>query len=529
MRRPLRLTTLAVAAATAFATVSTTATAAVPTDTSALRTAVTAEGVLAHEEALQDIADANGGTRASGTPGYDQSVDYVAGLLTDAGYQVTRQPFTYELFIETADPTLDLTSPDQPAYVVGDDFFTMEYSGAGNVTAQVVAVDVTIPPTATPSSTSGCEAADFTGFPAGAIALIQRGTCTFRQKADNAAAAGASGVIIFNEGQEGRTDVLFGTLSPPQAALPTVGTSFEVGAEIYNLVQAGPVSVHLAVSAIVEQRETTNVIADSTSGRTDRTVVAGAHLDSVQEGPGINDNGSGSATILEVALQMAELGIEPTNRVRFTFWGAEESGLIGSQFYVDSLSKRDLKDIALYLNFDMVASPNYVRFVYDGDGSAFGIKGPTGSGLIEQHFTDFFASQGLASEPTAFDGRSDYDAFITAGIPAGGLFTGAEGVKSAAQAAVYGGVAGAPYDPCYHQACDSMTPVADGADATLYAQLAAAYKLEGNINMEAQEEMSDAVAHSTLLFAMTTSAVGGTARASGNASKSLFEGPFMRR
>jgi Zn-dependent M28 family amino/carboxypeptidase len=232
-----------------------------------------------------------------------------------------------------------------------------------------------------------------------------------------------------------------------------------VGQEIYQLTQGGPVEARLAVFAEVQRKTTENVIADTRAGRTDRVVVVGAHLDSVLEGPGINDNGSGSSVILEIALQMSELGIEPTNQVRFAFWGAEESGLIGSTHYVNSLSKRQQKDIALYLNFDMVASPNYVRFVYDGDGSGFGIKGPTGSGRIEDIFTEFFQSERLASEPTAFDGRSDYQAFINAGIPAGGLFTGAEGVKSATQAATYGGVAGAAYDPCYHQACDSLTPV----------------------------------------------------------------------
>ena len=136
-------------------------------------------------------------------------------------------------------------------------------------------------------------------------------------------------------------------------------------------------------------------------------------------------------TPLEPALQIADLDIEPRNTIRFAWWGAEEAGLVGSQSYVDSLTKSEAKDIGLYLNFDMIGSPNYARFVYDGDGSAFGIKGPSGSGAIEGVFEDFFASQGLASEPTAFDGRSDYDAFITAGIPAGGLFTGAEGAKTA--------------------------------------------------------------------------------------------------
>jgi len=529
MRKSHRLTTLAVAVATALATFGGAASAAVPTDTSALRDAVSADGALKHAQVFQDIADANGDTRASGTPGYDASADYVADALSDAGYQVRRQKFTYEQFIETADPVLDVTSPDQPAYAPGEDFFTMEYSGAGDVTASVTAVDVMIPPgAAANTSTSGCEVADFAGFPVGNIALIQRGTCTFRIKVDNAAAAGAVGAIIFNEGQSGRTDAFAGTLSPPQAAIPAVGTSFAVGEEIYTLLQSGPVTARLAVSAEVQAKDTENVIADTTSGRTDRTVVAGAHLDSVQEGPGINDNGSGSATVLEIALQMAALDVKPTNRVRFTFWGAEESGLLGSQFYVDSLSQRERKDVALYLNFDMVASPNYVRFVYDGDGSAFGIKGPTGSARIESVFAGHFASQGLESAPTAFDGRSDYDAFISVGIPAGGLFTGAEGIKTAAQAAVYGGVAGAAYDPCYHQACDSMTPVADGAGAALYAQLATAYDLEGNINMSALEEMADAAAHATLTFAMTTSAVSGTARSSSE-STSLFKGSRLQR
>ena len=220
--------------------------------------------------------------------------------------------------------------------------------------------------------------------------------------------------------------------------------------------------------------------------------MAGAHLDSVDEGPGINDNGSGTASILETAEQMSELGIEPRNAVRFAFWGAEESGLVGSQYYVDSLSQRKLHKISVYLNFDMVGSPNFVRFVYDGDGSAFGAKGPSGSGHVERTFVNYFASQGLASEPTEFDGRSDYDAFINAGVPAGGLFTGAEDKKTAAQATVYGGEAGKAYDPCYHQECDDID----------------------NLSMPALRQMSDAIAHATLTYAMTRADVNGTGQSS---------------
>ncbi len=188
-------------------------------------------------------------------------------------------------------------------------------------------------------------------------------------------------------------------------------------------------------------------------------MVVGAHLDSVAEGPGINDNGSGSAAILETAIQMDELGIEPTNRVRFAFWGGEEDGLIGSEYYVSQLTARQLKDHAVNLNFDMVGSPNFVRYVYDGDGSAFGEKGPNGSALVEKVFLDYFKSQNLPVAPTAFDGRSDYFGFINNGIPAGGLFTGAEDLKTAEEAAIFGGTAGAPLDPCYHAACDTIDNV----------------------------------------------------------------------
>jgi Zn-dependent M28 family amino/carboxypeptidase len=219
--------------------------------------------------------------------------------------------------------------------------------------------------------------------------------------------------------------------------------------------------VHLKVTATVVTTPSANVIADSTSGRADRTVVVGAHLDSVTEGPGINDNGSGSATLLEVAKQMSQLGIAPTNRVRFAFWGAEEFGLLGSEYYVSHLPTSELKNIMLNLNFDMIASPNFVRFVYDGDGSDTPVAGPPGSAQIEQVFLNWFNSQGLATDPTPFDGRSDYGPFIARGAPAGGLFSGAEGIKTADQATVYGGVAGDAFDHCYHQACDTFSNLND--------------------------------------------------------------------
>jgi Zn-dependent M28 family amino/carboxypeptidase len=444
-----------------------------------LRKAVEPAGILVHERRLQRIADANDGTRASGTSGYDASADYVAGKLRGAGYRVKVQPFTFPFFQELEPTTFSRTDVDpDKVYEDGTDFEIMEYSGSGDVVDAPVTPtnDVVIAPPAEPGSTSGCEASDFPASTAGSVALIQRGTCTFAQKAQNAQAAGAVAAIIFNEGQEGRTDVVAGTLGGPGVTIPVIGTTFAVGEELFNAPGA---RVSISTSTLSEERQTANVIADTTEGRTDRTVVVGAHLDSVVDGPGINDNGSGSATILEVALQMSKLNITPTNRVRFAFWGAEESGLLGSEHYVESLSEKQLDAIALDLNFDMVASPNYVRFVYDGDGSDTPEAGPAGSGEIERVFNEYFAAQGLETEPTAFDGRSDYGPFIAAGIPAGGLFSGAEGIKTEEQAAIYGGQADVAYDSCYHQACDDIT----------------------NLNIKGLNELSDGAAHATAVFA----------------------------
>jgi Zn-dependent M28 family amino/carboxypeptidase len=213
----------------------------------------------------------------------------------------------------------------------------------------------------------------------------------------------------------------------------------------------------------------------------------------VNAGPGIQDNGSGSAAILEVAEQMAK--VKPRNKVRFAWWGAEESGLVGSTYYVNNLSAAEQAKIALYLNFDMIGSPNHVFFVYDGDDSdTVGAgPGPEGSAQIEDVFERFYVDRNIPFKGTDFSGRSDYGPFIAVGIPSGGLFTGAEGIKSAEEAAIWGGTAGQQYDPCYHLACDTFA----------------------NINLEALDVNSDAVAFSTLQYAMSTEDLNGQ-RGKGN-------------
>lgn len=426
--------------------------------TEKLQECVTLEGVRAHQQALQDIADAHGGNRASGLPGYDASVDYVVAQAEAAGLAVSTQDFTFPFF-QILSESLERTDPDPTVYEAGTDFATMTFSGSGAVAGTAVPVDL--------GPTSGCEAADFGPEVAGQVALIQRGSCTFNTKATNALAAGATGAIIFNSGADsGSTGLLQGTLGAP-VDLPVVGTTFALGSELSGA------QVALETTSDSGERTTTNVFAE-VPGRTDSVLMVGAHLDSVPAGPGINDNGSGSAAILEVAQNVAKT--KPEQTIRFAWWGAEELGLLGAEHYVDTLPAPELDRISSYLNFDMVGSPNFVRFVYDGDDSdrVGAPAGPEGSEAVEDVFETFYTERGLAYEGTDFNGRSDYGPFIAAGVPAGGLFTGAEGIKTEAQAATYGGTAGEAYDPCYHQACDTFDNNSDevldqNADAIAHA------------------------------------------------------------
>lgn len=458
------------------------------------RKAVTVAGIREHQLALQQIADANGGTRAAGTAGYDASVDYVVDKAKAAGYEVSLDEFTYvESFSEGSPPELEEIAPEPQVFVAGSrpafDGDFVSFTGSGDVTATVQGIDLVLPPGADPnSSTSGCEVEDFAGFVPGNIALIQRGTCPYVQKAAMAQEAGAAALILFNEGQPGRTAVPNNLpLGAEGVHIPGVGTSFDVGVDLND---AGTVA-RVKTEVVEQLGESVNVIAETPGGDPNRTVIIGAHLDSVPEGPGINDNGSGSAGILEIAEVYAAQHRAPRNKLRFMWYGVEELGLVGSTKYVEDLTQAEKDDILAMLNFDMIGSPNFARYVYDGDGTA-GPEGPTGSGFIEDVFVDYFASQGLFNEPTAFDGRSDYGPFIAEGIPAGGLFTGAEQPKTDAQVLQYGGIADAQLDPCYHAACDTFAGSGDGPGATA-----------PGLGLVALDQMSDAAAHTVLFFSKT--------------------------
>jgi Zn-dependent M28 family amino/carboxypeptidase len=413
-----------------------------PDFAAALRGRVSADAMMAHLSKLQDIANANGNSRAVGTPGYDASVDYVVGKLRDKGFDVQTAQFEAHVF-----------HSDPGSVTIGDrtvEARALEFSLA-TPPIGVTGPLVTVPVDASP----GCNASDYGSLPVnGAVVLVDRGTCPFAQKEAAAVQRGAVAMIVADNVVE---EQMGGTLGEnTDVKIPVVGVSKADGAALR--LTSGPATVKLSADTKIMQAR--NVIAQTKTGLTSDVVMAGAHLDSVPEGPGINDNGSGVAAVLETALQ---LGSSPQihNAVRFGFWGAEELGLIGSRKYVQSLDINALKDIALYLNFDMLASPNPGYFTYDGDQSLpLDKRGspvvPEGSAGIERSLTAYLNSAGKTAQDTSFDGRSDYDGFTLAGIPSGGLFSGAENKKTAEQAKLWGGIADQPFDPNYHKSTDTL-------------------------------------------------------------------------
>ena len=406
-----------------------------------LADAVTPQGIRAHMAALQGLADAHGGTRAAGTPGYAASVRYVENTLRAAGYQVTRQPFTVSLTDTLAETGRVLGEKDllEPKVMAGS-----PSTPAGGLVAPLVL----------PSDPLGC-AAERSGKLRGGVALLRRGGCAFAEKSANVAAAGAVAALVYNDEPGGLP--LFGSLgdAPVANAVPTAGLTRAVGERLVEKLARGTLRVSLELRVARVERRTANVIAELPNAR-ESVVIVGAHLDSVAEGPGINDNGSGVGVVLELAQQLSRTS--DARGVRFAFWGAEELGLLGSEYYVANLSPAELADIHAYLNFDMLSSPNAAPFAY-GD--------PELTGL----FAATLAARGLTLLPDAVGGRSDHAPFEAAGVPVAGLFSGAEGVKSGGEVGTYGGDA-APYDVCYHRVCDTLEG-SSSPTATRYLDLLA--------------------------------------------------------
>ena len=391
-----------------------------PAPTSRPSPAITRAELEQHLEALQRIAGRNGGNRSAGTPGYDESADYVAARLTDAGWDVSRQAVPFTLFrLRRASLSVGGRSLTR-----GKEFQVLSYSGSGRSAGRLRA------------SGHGCSAGDFAGLESGEVPLVDRSRCFFREKAAAAKRAGAKALVVV-ESVRTRRGVPSGTLVTQGIGIPVVLTSVRA---LGGAGDGSPVSV--SVEATSRRSPTENVIAETPGGTGDRVVMAGGHLDSVAGGPGIEDNGTGAAALIEAA---EAIGPRPPGaRVRIALWTAEELGLLGSRRYVSSLDRSDRRRIAAYLNLDMVGSPNAVPQLYgDGDeriarvlrGAARGRLGETSAGTA-----------------------SDHTYFQLEGIPVNGLYTGS----------TEAGRDGRARDPCYHLACDTL----DNVDRTVLVRMA---------------------------------------------------------
>ena len=467
---------------------------------------VSGDAVMEHLQKISDISTkhADEGHRALGTPGYEEAVEYVESTLEATGaFDVKRQAFD----VESQDfGTVDVKVDGEEIKVT-----TAEYTEG--TTEPLTDLPVVLPVDDDNSDFAGgqlgCQASDYDDSAEGALVLVSRGECAFGDKTKAATEAGAAAVIIYNNDEANPDEELNATLGGRmEGSAPTVTVTYNVGTDLLDKVEAagteagdqggkqsageaglgqgadkadqageadkaeGNKAEAQAAAALTADftletefvTETTwNVIAETKAGDHDNVQMFGAHLDGVEEGPGVNDNGSGTAALLASAEALAKQPSEVDNAIRFGWWGAEEVGLVGSTEYVASLDDAELGKIKSYMNFDMIGSDNYIVGTLDSDGSDVpipdGVNVPEGSAELEKVFTDYFADIDQPNVGTDFSGRSDYQAFIDNGIPASGLFSGADGTKTAEEAEMFGGTVGEKHDTNYHQATDTIENV----------------------------------------------------------------------
>ena len=384
------------------------------------------ERIGADLASLQGIADGHGGIRATGTGGYDASVAWAVERLGDLGWDVRIEeaPFTTfrDLGVTLRVGGREFTGPEEARALI--------YSPSGTVRGEVAVLDG-----------SGCDPAHFAGVPEGAIALTTGGGCFRRDQAVNAADAGM-GALVVGYPDRGPGEIFRPTLIDPGVIeLPVVSVT---GDATRALAARSGETATLQVTTEREPGTVESVVAQLGEGP--RVVMVGAHLDSVLDGPGINDNGSGVAATLELARAVASSGVPDGWAVRIGLWGAEEFGTYGSRAHAETAT-----DVVAYLNLDMAGSVNGATLVYDEPGAA------PGSEALTEAYRGWFTARGLPTEPVDLGGSSDHAGFTMAGIPTGGLFAGASESGSAAQPGASSG--GSAPDPCYHIGCDDLDNV----------------------------------------------------------------------
>lgn len=438
---------------------------------------VTGDDTMAY---LKDISDItwkyeDEEFRALGTKGYEEASEYVEKVLTDLGYEVKRQNFTVpsqkfgKIELKVDGETVKAQSL---SYTEGTEDPITD-------AALVLPVDDNYGDNA--GGELGCSTDDFEETAKDAIVLVQRGECAFSEKVVNASEKGAAGVIVYNN-EEGD---LNGTLGERfEGSAPAVSVDQATGDSLRDKLTAEDADVKASLTLETEflESETWNILAETKAGDPNNVHMLGAHLDSVPEGPGINDNASGVAGVLTVAKGLANQEREVDNKVRIGIWGAEEVGLVGSTHYVESLSEEELGKITSYLNYDMIGSNNYAVSTLDANGDyrdiPEGVTVPEGSVELEELYTDYFESVDQPYIGAEFSGRSDYQAFMDAGIPVGGVNSGADEVKTEEEAKLFGGEVGKQLDTNYHKITDTLENVnVDSVNAIVASMANATYQL----------------------------------------------------
>jgi Zn-dependent M28 family amino/carboxypeptidase len=422
--------------------------AAAPDLARGLAAKVTGDRMVAHLRALQGIANANRGSRADGTPGYDASVEYVAKSLRDRGFKVSTPQFD----------RLFNVSPGKPALTVAGHTYPVDQA---SLLVRTPPAGVTGPPVH-PTQPSGCAPGDYPPtLPAGAIAVVDDAGCSVVDKQNSAVARGAAALIVVSAPNgQGAPPTLFGPGYFKQLTVPVA----VVGPSGAAALARDTAPIRLVLDAENLKITSRNVLAQTETGSPHEAIVVGAHLDSPRDAPGINDDGSGVAAVLETALQLGPLA-PVNNAVRFVFWGADEDGINGAMDYVFGMDRDQLNDIAMYLDFTMVGSPNAGFFTDDGDqsgpptpGIAFGDV-PDGSAGIERTLGGYLSLAGKRPADMPLNPMTDYHTFMVAGVPIGGLTAGASQLKTTVQARLWGGQAGVPFDPNFQSPRDTVDAV----------------------------------------------------------------------
>ena len=415
-----------------------TGSAGAPLDQVATGDAITEAGLRARLDELAAVSTAGNGFRALGSRGYDAAADGVEATLRGAGWQVTDDPFTTPAF---SDPGGSSLTVGGTVFGAGD-VAPLLFAPAGDVVGPVVAIGWH-PDGGAPNG-RGCAPGDYADVPAGAIVLVAPAPCRRREAIVAAQKAGVAGFIAGYPAAVAGAALRPTLLEPAGLEIPAAGATRPVGDALAAAALTGG-TAHLVTRATTKPTDTRSIIAELPGSDPGPVVMLGAHLDSVVDGPGINDNGSGVAALLEIAKALHGRQFRAT--IRLAFWSAEETGIHGSTHYVTSLSAAERGRIVAYLNADMLASPNGYAGVYDGIGM------PPGSTAVSGVLMATAARAGVLPTPIG-SGASDDIAFAQAGVPIGGVAAGASEILGEEVAIAAGSTAGKPADACYHQPCD---------------------------------------------------------------------------